>query len=51
MPAKISKEINKAVEEKLSSLTIPETPSDAQNSAIANMIAGSGLNLKKFRRR
>ena len=44
MPAKISKEINSAVEEKLSSLAIP----DAQNIAIANMIAGSGLNSKSF---
>jgi hypothetical protein len=44
MPAKISKAINNAVEEKLSSLAIP----DAQSNAIANMIAGSGLNSKNF---
>ena len=51
MPAKISKAINSAVEEKLSSLAIPETTSDAQSSAIANMIAGGGLNSKIFRRK
>ena len=44
MSAKISIAINSAVEETLSSLAIP----DAQNIAIANMIAGSGLNSKNF---
>jgi hypothetical protein len=52
MPAKISKAINNAVEEKLASLT-PSPP--VTDSAIMNAIAGSGLkqkrNSKNFQRR
>ena len=42
MPAKISKAINNAAEEKLESL-------DTQSSNIANLIAGSGLNSRRYR--
>jgi hypothetical protein len=52
MPAKISKAINSAVEEKLAQLT-PASP--VTDSAIMNAIAGSGLkqkrNSKNFQRR
>ena len=43
MPASVSKEINKAVEQKLASLVTPSTNQDD----IANMIAGSGLKSRK----
>ena len=45
IPAKISKAINSAVEEKLASLAT--TPLDTQSSTIANMIAGSGFKQKR----
>ena len=47
MPAATRKEINNAVEEKLAALATP--PSDAQSNAIANMIAGSGLRIRRRR--
>jgi hypothetical protein len=56
MPAKISKVINNAVEEKLAQLTSSQlTTSPVTDSAIMNAIAGSGLkqkrNSKNFQRR
>ena len=53
MPAKISKAINNAVEEKLESLTSSlmtpslDTPLDIQSNNIASMIAGSGFKQKR----
>ena len=54
MPASVSKEINKAVEQKLASMTsslvTPPVSSDATSSAIMNAIAGSGLKTKRRKR-
>ena len=52
MPAATRKEINNAVQEKLASLATSSlmTPSsDAQSNEISNMIAGSGLRIRRRR--
>ena len=49
MPASVSKEINKAVEQKLSTMDLPSlmTGSPVTNNDIMNAIAGSGLRRKR----